>query len=183
MTDSGSKLSSAISEAQNIIEAAEQRAQLLEAKTKRNFEEAYQQGYAAGLERGFNDATQQAVHLLEDSGAVGDQLAKQLALAICQMVINEHIKVDGQTAKAIAIKALQEAVVGETAIIMANPDDCAMLTQFQEELRRIAGGAGIRIEADASIGKGGCIVKTDFGEVDARIETLLKGVRTRLGLG
>lgn len=185
MADPGSKLATAISEAQSIIEAAEERARALEERAKERFAEAEQRGYEAGFERGRAEATDAAVRLLQESGAIGDQLASEaarLALAITATVIGEQVKVDPQVVKRIALKGLRESIVGATATLFVHPDDYKTVETAQDELVRAAGGAGIRIEIDENMTRGGCIVRTDFGEVDARIDTLLKGIATRLGI-
>jgi len=64
--------------------------------------------------------------------------------------------------------------------VVVHPDDAKQLKSAENTLRRIAGGADIIVETDRSIAKGGCIVRTEFGEVDAQIETLLKSVMDRV---
>lgn len=185
MADNAPKLSAALSEAQSIVEAAEQRAKALLAKAEEAYQQGYEQGYEAGSKQGRADAVESAVRLLEDSGAIGDRLAVRaadLALAIAGSVIGEQLAVDTETVKRIALRALRESIVGGSAAIMVNPEDKKLLEKFSDEFNRVAGGAAISIQADPDIKRGGCVIRSDFGEVDAQIDTLLDVTAARLGL-
>ena len=182
---SGTGMASAISEAQSVIEAAQQRAEEISAEAQRSFERARENGYREGYEQGVADASRKAVRLIQESTKIADNLAEQaaqLALAIAGIIIGEHIKVDGSAAKNIARRAIQESVIGDNVTLVTNPEDSVVINQSLDQLRRAAGSASIRIETDSSISRGGCIVRTDFGEIDATIETLLDSIRERLGL-
>ncbi len=182
---SSTNLTSALSEAQSIIAAAESRAQELLAEAKKVFDAAKSDGYQEGLAIGRQDAVQEAVRLLADTSAVSERLAQEaakLAIAISETVIGEHVKVEPATAKKIAQSAIREAVTGDSITVVAHSDDIKLLEEAADELRRIAGGSSIAFESSSEITRGGCIVRTEFGEVDATIDTLLSSVRERLGL-
>lgn len=180
-----SSVSGALSEAQTILAAAEERAKDLRNSAEKAYEESRQKGYDEGFEQGKTEASQQALRLIRESSVVGERLsveAARLALAICQTVIGEHVKVDPELVKKIAARALQQSVVGDTITIIAHPDDKAVLTKSIDAFRRLAGGASVAIEEDASTIRGGCIVRTEFGEVDASIPVLLESMAAQLGL-
>ncbi|MCB0323308.1 MAG: type III secretion system stator protein SctL [Bdellovibrionales bacterium] len=179
------KLAAALSEAQSILEAAEKRAQMLTADAERTFSEAYDKGYSEGLKQGRDDAVEQAVRLIEDSTRVHDVLAEEaarLAIAIAGSVVGEHVAVQPEAAKRIAAAALQEAVVGDSVVIVVHPLDEPALGEAADQLRRVAGGARVKIETDEKFTRGGCIVRTEFGEVDATIEALVESIGERIGV-
>ncbi len=185
MAENGPKLAAALTEAQSIVEAAEKRAKALLSKAEESYQQGYDDGYKVGVEQGRLDAVDMAVRMLEDSGAIGDRLAvraAKLALAIAGSVIGEQIAVDPDTVKRIAIKALQESIIGDSASIVVHPEDKELLDDVEEELVRIAGGSAISIEANPKMSRGGCIIRSDFGEVDAQIENLIDVITARLGL-
>lgn len=185
MADGASKLATAISDAQSIIAAAERRAEELRQRTEAALEEAHRQGYQAGFEQGRKEAIEQAVRLLEDAGVVGDRIAREaakLALAIASKVIGEHIKTDPQVVQRLAVRALQESIIGDSVTLVVNPDDKPIIEQFRSQLRSVTGGLDVMVEISAELSRGGCIVKTEFGEVDASLESLLKEIGSRLGI-
>lgn len=178
-------LAAAVSEAQNIVEAAKRRATEIQAKAEEIAREARERGYQEGFAKGVNDSAAAAVRLIADSTAIGDKLSEQaarLAIAIAPTVIGEHIKLNPDTVKKIARKALQESIVGDSVTIVVNPEDKSMLDGIHGELKRVASGAAVAIEADPALSRGGCIVKTDFGEVDASVEALVEAVAGKLGI-
>jgi flagellar assembly protein FliH len=175
----------ALSEAQSIIEAAEQRARELSLKAETSYKEAKALGYEEGFKQGMEDASKKAVRFIQESTSIADRLAEEaakLALAISSSVVREHICVSPETVKKIALGAIQESVVGDSVVLTVNPEDKTILESALGDIRRIAGTAGISIETSPTLSRGGCIVKTDFGEVDASIETMLECVKERLRL-
>lgn len=185
MADTGQKLATAISDAQSIIEAAERRAQELRGKTETAYREAYEKGFEVGKQEGRTAALESAIRLLEDGGAIGDRLATEaarLALVIAGHVVGEHIKVSPKSVRSMALKALQESVIGDSATIIVHPDDRPSLEDFLAELRRTAAGAKLNVDVDGTLSRGSCIIRTEFGEIDATLEALLDGVAQRLGL-
>lgn len=180
-----SRLTTALAEAQSIIDSAKERAAELIAEAQRTHQQAREQGYQEGFEQGLNEATEQSIRLIEESTAVADKLAEEaakLAVAISGSVINEQIKLEPSLIKNIALTAIQESVIGDTVTVVVNPEDEKALKSSLGQLKQIAGGAGIAIETDSSFSRGSCLVRTDFGEIDARIEALLESVSQRLGL-
>ena len=62
--------------------------------------------------------------------------------------------------------------------VVLNPNDLALLEQHQSALLNRTGGAAVlRFRPDAKIGRGGCLVETKFGEIDARRETKIELLR------
>ena len=182
---SETRLSSALSDAQSIIDAAEKRAAELKAEAEKVYREAKEQGYQAGLKLGHDEVAANAVRLIEESTSISEALASeaaQLALAISSQIIEEQVKVSTGVVKKMALRALRESVIGETVVVMVNPLDCAALESIPDELRRVANGVSVKIESDPQITRGGCIVRTDFGEVDASVEALVGAVYARLGI-
>lgn len=178
-------MSQALVEAQNIVDAAKKRAAELSAQAESAYADAEKAGYKSGVEEGRAAVAEQAVRLMTDCAAIGETLAKEaatLALAISERIIGEHIKVAPETAKKIALRALKESVIGDTVTIYVHPEDKASLEAALPQIRRITTGAAVSIEAEPGIARGGCTVKTEFGEVDASIHSMLAVVSRRLGL-
>lgn len=182
---SPSNLSAALSQAQSIVEAAEARALKLEKDAKKSYLEAKERGYEEGLIVAQQEVFNEAVRLIEDTSKLQESLAKeaaQLALAIAGVVVDGEISTKPERVIKIALRALRESVVGENVVLLCNDKDTSQLESALSEFRKLAGGAAISIEADDSIARGGCIVRTEFGEVDASIERLLRNIAERLEL-
>ncbi|MCC6221072.1 MAG: hypothetical protein IT291_07525 [Deltaproteobacteria bacterium] len=185
MSDSRPKVADAISEAQSIVEAAESRAREITAKADKVYKVAKEAGYQAGYEEGYVEAVRQAVRWFELDPGDREKLVAEvarLALSVAQSVVGEHVKLNPELVKNLATTALRQSIVGQSANIVVNPEDVKILEEAKEQLRQIAGSGDILIQADPTIARGGCIVRSAFGEVDARIETLIDVVSSRLGV-
>jgi flagellar assembly protein FliH len=179
------KLGEALNEAQSIIEAAEARAKETIEKAEKIYLESKEAGYREGIEQGHKEVAENAVRMIEEAGAISDKLAKeaaQLAISIASFVVGEQVKVTPKTVQRIALKALKESVFGENIRIAVSDEDEKVMKDSLAIIRRAAGGASIAIEVDSDITRGGCIIRTDFGEVDASIEALIDAISSRLGL-
>lgn len=184
-SEAPANMSSALAQAQSIVEAAEARARALEVKAEQSYLDAKERGYQEGFEAGRAQALDEALRLIEQTEQLQESLAKEaahLALAIAGVVIDEELASKPERVIQIARRALRESVVGESVVLLCNPLDIPQLQSALSEFRRLAGGAAIAIEQDESIARGGCIVRTEFGEVDASIERLLRNVAERLEL-
>ena len=182
---SGSSVAEAVSQAQAILEAAETRAAEMLKKAESSFKESKELGYQEGLAAGKQEAVTTAIHLIEESGSLSTTLAEKaaiLALAICQSLLEQELKISPDLAKTVALKALRESAITDSITIVINPEDKAALEKGNNELQRVVGNGKLIINTDISITRGGCIVRTDFGEVDATIESLLQGIAARLGV-
>ena len=178
-----SPLSTAISQAQDIIEAAEQRAKQILVDTEVEIEELQVNVHYEQREKRKKDAYTESIRLIQDCTALGENLSKQaaeLALAVAETIVRSHIETSPQTAVDIASDALREAVIGESVTVIVNPLDEKIIKKELPKLKKIANGASFEIETEDTISKGGVIVRTDFGEVDATIEVLIEGVKQRL---
>ena len=185
MSSNPNSVNAALTQAQSIIASAEKRALEIKSAAEKAYEESKQKGYDTGFKQGLSESGDTAVRLIKDSGELGEQLTQQaakLALAICSAVIGEQVKVDPELVKKIAERALQQSIVGDVITINCHPDEQEILKKSVSDFRRLANGAGVTIEADPTITPGGCIVRTEFGEVDASIPVLLESMAANLGL-
>lgn len=111
---------------------------------------------------------------------MGKQLAEhaaKLAFAITEKIINKSVELEPEIALEIALEALNESVVGSSVSITVNSQDKNILDKNLKLLNKTSSGTKIEILVDNDISRGGCIVRTDYGEVDSRIDTLVKAIK------
>ena len=74
--------------------------------------------------------------------------------------------------------ALRGIVERERITVLVNPDDLELVRDAMDELRASLGGIEhCEVQAERRVGRGGCVVRTPDGDVDARIETKLERAR------
>lgn len=181
----GNSLSGALKEAQKITDAAQERAHEIIADANAKLKAAQEKGYQDGFEAGKLQAAREAIRLIEDHAVLSEKISREaagLAVSIANSIIGEHVKIAPDTVLKIATMALRESVVGDSVSLIVHPEDLELLQEASGELSRLVGGVRVVIETDRLLTRGGCVVKTEFGEVDASIKTLLSAVAERLEL-
>ena len=162
-------------------------------------EQAYQKGLAEGNCQGLNDgeqkgfeiasrkieplitAVQQAVRKLtairEETFNQIETEVVELALAIARKVICREVSTDKETVVCVAREALAKVDDPGKIKIKMNPADLQFINETKYQLSNlIANVNNVTIEAEESIQCGGCVIETDLGEIDARIEKQLQAV-------
>jgi flagellar assembly protein FliH len=175
--------------ARRIVEAAREEAQAILAAARTEAEairaEAEAAGEAAGLarwEERAGELTRAEGRLLEE--ARGQLL--QLALRIAEKVLRQRLEMAPDAILPMVEEALQAARghVAGRVVLRLHPLDAATVTPQLERLRQQNRGfESLEVLRDASLSRGGCRVETQFGTIDASIETQLRAIESLLRRG
>jgi flagellar biosynthesis/type III secretory pathway protein FliH len=122
------------------------------------------------------------VALLARARAEAKAAAVVLARKMAERIVGHAVAVDAQVMRDIAGQALAAARPGSGAVLLrVHPEDLASLEGARAEwLAEIGLQAGVKLVADSSIGRYGCIVETAVGRLDARLETQLDALERAL---
>ena len=104
----------------------------------------------------------------------------ELALAISRRIVGEACEAPGEAAMHVARIALRKLGSEARVILRCHPQD---LTTLEREKELWGGRGGVRkvvLEPDETIGRGGVILETDTGTIDARIPRLTENVERAL---
>jgi flagellar biosynthesis/type III secretory pathway protein FliH len=157
-------------------EALHERARLeRESERKRGYDEGHQKALGelthrmveveAERERFFADAEPQVIRMV---------------MEIAEKVIGREIN-NGAIVDVVKTAILQS--VGRRVSIKVHPSDAAVLKEKQAELMAsLDSNRSLTIKEDETITSGGCLVETEMGVVDARLDTQLAAIRKALGL-
>src|SRR5262245_8475960 len=155
---------------------------------------AYEQGFRQGEEAArqaltaqlspvlsaFQQATTGIVHLratvLQQAEEDIITLAFQLARKVIQYEALEHHEV----LAAMLTRALEYVVQQDQIVVRVHPDDVHQAAEIKEELGRARGDIQtLTVKGDTSVGRGGCLVESSLGTIDARIEAQLEELEQR----
>lgn len=163
----------------------------LEKGWRRREEEAFERGRDAG-ERGLRA---QLIQQRADLQHLQNGLLQHLSNAIPQVIRECEqtlIAVALETARKVVngieiTPAMVEAVIRESlqsleqtgrVRVQLHAEDLALIENVNSPLRlEEIGGERIRFEVSSEVGRGGCIIHTDFGAVDARREVKFELLR------
>jgi flagellar assembly protein FliH len=152
---------------------------------KSAYENGFLQGEKAGMEIA-EQKTEAVMRRYSDSilelGKVRSALYAQverevvrLAVAVAKKIVHREIQVDKDIIQTLVHVALSHVAEKSAVTIHLNPLDYGYLLERRAELSQNE-GRDISLLADKSIERGGCLVQTECGEIDARIEEKFKEV-------
>jgi flagellar assembly protein FliH len=96
----------------------------------------------------------------------------QISLAVAREIIGHEISVDPGVIEGTLRECLGELHFASRVVVRLHPDDLAYLRRRPEVEEDQTGE--IEFMADTSIERGGCLIESDRGGVDATIETQLR---------
>lgn len=141
--------------------------------------ESFKQSFAA-------QTTAQVGALLQSCGGQLDAMQQQMASALAaaavslaRQVVRTELTTQPQLVVQVAEEALETLLLSARHItVRVHPDDHALIAQGAAETLAARGG---RLVSDASITRGGCLVESDIGIIDASLETRWRRAAAALG--
>lgn len=146
--------------------------------------EAFGKGYGQGERAGEKAAAERTEAMLRRLAATIDEIASlrqgvmrraerelvRLAVAIAERILRREIDADRELLLVMARVAVERLGENATATIHLNPYD------FEAAIARREPDAGkaVDIVADANIPRGGCLVKSAYGSIDASIDAQIR---------
>lgn len=106
----------------------------------------------------------------------------QLSLESAQKLVG-GLPISAKTVEKVVREALEQVQDTAEIAVQLHPDDFALLRKHKSPLLKDSPETGpIRFVATAEVSRGGCIVQTRFGVVDALRETKLEQLRKAVNL-
>jgi len=189
----------AISQAEKIIAEAKQKAQEITTSAQVAIEsqrkKAEAEGEVSGREAGFQqgkvevDRLIRRMHLvLERAQDKRTDILLETEQRIIDMIIliaRKVIKVISENQKEVIIANIQDAlqkVKGRGDIIIrVHTEDLQIATEHLNNfILALEGSGNVQVQEDSMVDQGGCIIETDFGEIDARIASQLAELETKI---
>lgn len=162
-----------------------------EAETARELgrQRGLQEGRAAGAEEARREAEAELVRIRSiasrlqgalDTGIKGlEDVAVEIAFeAVCKMLGTAAVSREGM--RALIQEAAGRVAGAERIAVRLHPGDLAALQSAGALDADLVPGASVHWAADKSIELGGCVVETEGGTLDARLETQLERLRAAL---
>jgi flagellar assembly protein FliH len=153
--------------------------------------EAYQKGYDAGREVGFKKGQSEVRRLIDRIGTIVGQAidvreeiiaaSEKQMVDMILMVARKVIKDEVAERKEVVLNNIREALKRikdrDRVDIRVNFADLELTTAHKDELIKMMESLRkVNIYEDSRIDRGGCIIETDVGSIDARISTQLKEI-------
>ncbi|MDR1252327.1 MAG: flagellar assembly protein FliH [Treponema sp.] len=186
-------------EAEEIVAQSREKAREFEKETRATLEaqrkEAEDQGRESGREAGFAEGKAEVERLVQRAQIVleraQDKRAEILAeteqeiVDLVLLIARKVIKVISDNQRNVIIsnvvQALRKVKGRGSVIIRVNIADLKLATEHTKDfIQLLEGVKSIQVVEDSSVDSGGCIIETDFGEIDARIASQLAELETKI---
>jgi flagellar assembly protein FliH len=157
--------------------------------TAAQVEKIHQEGYQAGLAEGRQHARAEAANFTAMAAALAREVG-ELDQAIAQQVLDVALEVARQMLRSalaarheLVLPVVQEAirslpVLGEDRRLRLHPEDAALVRELAGEALH---ASSWNIVEDPTIARGGCVVTSSHGEVDATLDARWRRVVGALG--
>ncbi|MDR2160231.1 MAG: flagellar assembly protein FliH [Treponema sp.] len=186
-------------EAEKIVAEAEKKAAGIEAASRAAFEaerkDAEERGRIAGREAGFAEGKAEVERLIQRTQTVleraQDKRAEILAeteqeiIDLVLLISRKVIKIISENQRTVVIsnviQALRKVKGRGNIIIRVNMADVKLATDHMKDfIKLVEGSKTIQVVEDSTVDPGGCVIETDFGEIDARISSQLAELETKI---
>ena len=136
-----------------------------------------QRNEMASLLNGVIDSLQKTVPLLVQET---ESALIQLALESAQKIV-AGLPVNPKMVEAVVREALQQVEDTAEVVIQLHPEDLALLQKHKSDvLKPPPNSKPLQFSSSADVTRGGCLLRTRFGIIDARRETKLDQLREAL---
>ena len=186
-------------EANDIIEKAKQEAAQIIAEAKKEQERLYNESQKDGFERGQEEGFAQGrdegqrlvdrIHKMLDAVMLRrEEILQDTESQIVELVIlmaRKVVKILSENQKNVVmanvLAALKKVKTRGNVTLRVNLEDVKLTTANVDEfIKHVENVKGITVLEDTTVDRGGCVVETDFGAIDARIQSQLSELENKI---
>lgn len=186
-------------EAEKLVSDAEKSASELTAKMEMDLAEirkkAEEEGYEAGREKGYSDGQVEVERLVQQLHSIIDKTIEKRndiidesetqVINLVVMIAKKVVKVISENQKNVVvnnvIQALRKLKSRGEVLIKVNLADVELTSEhIKDFMRMVENIRSVTVVEDSTVDRGGCIIETDFGEIDARISSQLHEIEEKI---
>ena len=187
------------SEAAQIVEKAKAEAAQIVAEAQAQHDkivaDARQEGFDQGSAEGYEKGKAEVERLIERMHKIleavmqrREEILQDTESQIVELVIlmaRKVIKILSENQKNVimanTVAALRKVKTRGNVTLRVNIEDVKLTTANASEfIQHVENIQGVTVQEDSSVEKGGCIVETDFGAIDARISSQLTELENKI---
>lgn len=158
-------------------------------------EKAYAKGFKEGEKAGIESEKRELKPVLEALNAsileldsvrselhfAAEKQAVELGLVIAKKIICHEVSINNETIFRVLKEALKKVTDQQEIHIKMNPSDLQAIKDAEFQVSGLGKGAdNVILEPADGISRGECVIETNFGVIDARIDSRIKVVEEAL---
>ena len=187
--DAAALIERAQSQALELLAQAQERAAEIETQAR-------QEGFTQGEGDGRNAAQAEMDEMLETMRGLVEMARVErfkiiedaepeivrLATTLAERILSHHVAVEPGTVLEMAKSAISRLVSREKVTVRVNPADIELMREHRARLMSLNDIDHLRIIEDQRVDRGGVLIETEAGTVDAKISTQLREARRLLAV-
>lgn len=189
-------IKSAKIEADNIVANAEKESEKVLEKTyiesKKVIEHSRDTGFKEGFNKGYDEGKKASDELILEANQIKRNYLQEkevtlssledevveLIISICEKILNQKLLDDKESIISIVLKGIKSLNVRDSVVIRVSREDYDIVDMSKERILAMANLIDdIVIKVDNNLSKGGCIVESTSGNVDASINVQIKEMK------
>lgn len=171
-------------EAKGMIHSAQSDAARILDEAQSQAEELRQRGFDEGYQEGLGVYTEKITAALLEVEKMKASLEPEYVglVRICvEKVLGQELKLHPDAVIGIVRNTLKDATQQREIIVRIHPDDAEVLRKNQRRLLDVlARATAIEVRDDPAGARGGCVVVTELGTIDASLDRQLKAIEAVL---
>lgn len=163
----------------------------IQVSNQAGYDEGFQQGVSQAEEeirKEYSEMLTEACSILEQSYKLKQQIIQEsepflieLSTSIAEKIIGRQLSLEPEWVKELIQKVLARRREKGIITLCIAPSQFAYIQDAREELlTSIDSQAELEIIPDSSVQDHGCVIRSSFGSIDARIDTQLKEIKSAL---
>ncbi len=187
-TERDQLLQQAREEAEKITAQAREDAKTVEKEARdKGYEDGHEEGFSAGKDEVARLVDRLHVVLskaIEKRNAIMEESETQL-INLVLLIARKVVKVISENQKNVVINNVVQALRrlksrGDVAV-RVNLADLELTTDHVKEFMRMVENVNsVTVLEDSTVERGGCVIETDFGEIDARISSQMQEIEEKI---
>ncbi len=170
-----------------IMDAQNQANEVLESARAKGEEDGWEEGFSRGEEE-VNRLISRLNRILSSTIQKRNEVLEEAESQIVDIILavsRKVVKTITETHKNVVVEQISHALSklkGRSEItIRVNVEDLMMTTKHKKDfIGMIEGIENVKILEDNSVDRGGCVITTDFGSIDARISSQLSELEQKI---
>ena len=154
---------------------------------KEGHKTGYEEGFQTAYKKGENSAKEEFTPLLQTINSLIQELSEfrtmmypkvekemiEMVTGLAKKILQHEINTNEDSVKQMILLAINSVIDKENMVIRIHPSDKAHAEAFYPELKNLFSEIkNITFEEHSGIEKGGCMIDTNFGTIDAKIDQL-----------
>lgn len=178
-------VTSALAEAQAIIEAAEDKAKSIIDEAILSAEEIKETGYREGLRLGRETVTKNSIKIIKEHESLRKNIENEAAL-LCYKILEHIFSLQSpdliDPIKEISKKLLKTLPTGGKINFLFHPSHKQSLLSIENEIQGLSKNSELRLIESEEVDQSTMLIKTDFGDIKVSLREFLTEISKQMKL-